>query len=141
MVILSDKEAAVLSCLPSGRIRAISLAGLITASEYSNRSVRQALQTLKVKGVPIIADFRPSMKLKGYFIATTEEESDLIGSYEKMGRSILRQAALIRNADLEHWQEDLDIPGEREGDLDDTHDLSREARSRPRICGSFGESA
>lgn len=111
---LSDKEAIVLACLPIGKQLKISLHQLIQLSGYSDRSVRQALQSLKEKGVPIIADFRPSYKEKGYFIAETEEERDLIKSYERMGQSILKQAALIRQADLINWRKGLAIPEDLE---------------------------
>lgn len=115
---LNNTEIAVLNHLPVGGMAPVSLKKLIVDVQRSNRSVRRALETLKEKGVPIVADFRASRGTKGYFIATTEEERDLIASYEKMGHSILKQAALIRNVDLENWSTSLDWQKEEREEFD-----------------------
>lgn len=123
LIQLNETETAVLNYLPIGGKQPIALSRLIFESQRSNRSVRRALETLKEKGVPIVADFRHSLGAKGYFIATSEEERNLIGSYEKMGRSILKQAALIREADLVNWADKLQWERE-EIEANDPHDFS-----------------
>lgn len=104
---LSGIEWTVLNCIPKGAGNPITTNDLCKLTGLDTREVRQAVSILINRhGVPIVANRSGN---RGMFIATNEaERTDGLAAFANQVSNMAIRIDAIRNADLEHWQDNLE---------------------------------
>ncbi|MGX2945869.1 hypothetical protein [Enterococcus alishanensis] len=99
---LSIIEQAVLELIPIGGERKINIADITTIVDLNSREVYSVIQSLRSKGVPIVAT---RGKEGGIFVATNESER-LQGLHPLRMQHITTEETIrnIEQADLDNWK-------------------------------------
>lgn len=108
-------EDAVLSLIPIGNGRKISLNELSQLVDIDERSIYSVINSLRMKGVPIGAIRNGPKELRGYYIATNQEElASGIEAYKQQVRDMETRIRYVEQADLEGWQQNIKRPAVNE---------------------------
>lgn len=103
---LSIIESEVLSLIPRGAERKISLTEIGKSIDLDVRSIQATINSLIKKGVPCVAV--RSLINGGLFIAETDEERERgLKSLERQALDMQRRAELVRQADLVNWHKNI----------------------------------
>lgn len=103
-MILTKIEHDVLSQIPIGAERKTTIAKISKATGRLERNIYEAINGLRMKGVPVCAIRQGLPGERGYYIATNEQERAAgLAGYRSQISEMSNLIEHIENADLENW--------------------------------------